>query len=392
LKKIIYLLLFLGFGYANELPLSEEKIELLKLKRQKISQDIDFQKNSWISPLILQASLNNSKDTLGNDSRTSSAGISWSQDVFRSGGILYSIENAEALGRTNLFGIDIEEANYLKQFYTLLSKIKRDTLKLQQSELVLKNRDIDLLIIKEKYKVGSADITELNRAGIDKKHSLSDLIAAKNLLQNEMHEIKQLVSNDKDIDQIILPDIDLISKSQYLNHHLELLKYEAKGESDNAALKTTRSSYLPKLTLNASYSYNDNTSDTYDYNGDNYRYGAMLSMPLDINYKSAVESDYLQMLQTKTTYLDRKVELEQEYEMRIDTIASYEEKIEVTNDMLKLYNELYGFTKSQVDAGYKSSFELESLKNSVDIEELEKEMQHYNILIEKISLYFDVKH
>ncbi|OHE05130.1 MAG: hypothetical protein A3G74_00560 [Sulfurimonas sp. RIFCSPLOWO2_12_FULL_34_6] len=133
MKKIIYLLLFLGFGYANELPLSEEKIELLKLKRQKISQDIDFQKNSWISPLILQASLNNSKDTLGNDSRTSSAGISWSQDVFRSGGILYSIENAEALGRTNLFGIDIEEANYLKQFYTLLSKIKRDTLKLQQS-------------------------------------------------------------------------------------------------------------------------------------------------------------------------------------------------------------------------------------------------------------------
>lgn len=77
--------------------------------------------------------------------------------------------------------------------------------------------------------------------------------------------------------------------------------------------------------------------------------------------------------------------------MRFATIADYEEKISVAEEMLKLYNELYGFTQSQVEVGLKSSYELESLKNSLDIQQLEKEMQIYNILIEKISLYFDVK-
>lgn len=390
MKKLLYLLLFAGVCYADELPLNEQKVELLKLKREKILQDIDFEKNSWISPLTLWTSINNTKDNLSNDIKTKSAGLDWNQDIFRSGAIEYSIEKAEALGKTNMLGVDIEESNYLKRLYTLLCQIRRDTLKLKQSELILKNRDIDLFIIKEKYKAGSTDITEFNRAGIDKKHSQSDVIAAKNTLQNEIHALKKIIKNEN-IDLIRLPDIELISKEEYLKNHLELLKYEAKDESEEAAWKVTRSSYLPKLTLNASYGYSDIKSDIYDRDGDNYRYGAMLSMPLSINYKSAIESDYLQMLQTKTTYLDQKLELEQEYEMRVESIDSYNEKTEVAKEMLKLYNDLYSFTQSQVNAGYKSSFELESLKNSIEIEELEKEMQFYNILIEKISLYFDTK-
>lgn len=390
MKKLLYLLIFAGVCYSEELPLTEQKVELLKLKREKILQDIDFEKNSWISPLTIWTSINNAKDTLGSDSKTKSAGVDLSQDVFRSGAIEYSIEKAEALGKTNMLGVDIEESNYLKRLYTLLCQIRRDTLKLKQSELILKNRDIDLFIIKEKYKAGSTDITEFNRAGIDKKHSQSDVIAAKNTLQNETHELKKIIKNGN-IDSIKVPDVELISKDEYLKNHLELLRYEAKDESEEAAWKVTRSSYLPKLTLNASYGYSDAKSDIYNKNGDNYRYGAMLSMPLSINYKSAIESDYLQMLQTKTTYLDQKLELEQEYDMRVESIVSYNEKTKIADEMLKLYNDLYSFTQSQVNAGYKSSFELESLRNSVEIEKLEKEMQHYNILIEKISLYFDTK-
>lgn len=390
MKKIFYILISLGLAVGDSLPLSEEKIEILKLKREKAIKDADIGGKKWISPLTIFTSINKSKDISDSDIQTKNAGVDWSQDIFRSGGILYSIEKAKALGKVNMLSVDIEEASYLKKIYTLLSQIKRDTLKYKQGELTLKNRDIDLLIIKEKYKVEIADISELNRATIDRETSRTNLITIKNILSNEVHELKKL-TGDENFEAISLPDIKLISKSDYLKQHLELLKYNAQDENDNAMWKVTQSSYLPKLTLNASYGYSDSKSALRDYSGDNYRYGAMLSMPLDINAKAEVESNRLQLLQTKVSQLDRKHELEEEYEMRFATIADYEEKISVAEEMLKLYNELYGFTQSQVQVGLKSSYELESLKNSVDIQQLEKEMQFYNILIEKISLYFDAK-
>lgn len=390
MKKIFYILISLGLTFGDSLPLSEEKIEILKLKRQKNAQDVDVEKNSWISPLIFSASLNNNKDETYKESQTKNAAINWNQDIFRSGGIFYTIEKAEASGQANMLNIYMQEANYLKKIYTLASQIKRDTLKYEQSELILKNRDIDLFIIKEKYKAGSTDISELNRATIDRDHARTDLIAAKNLLRNEQYELKKLAGYKK-IETIILPDIALISKSEYLKQHLELLKYQAEDKSQSAIYKIAQSSYLPKLALNASYGYTQSSGDIVDRDGENYRYGAMISMPLDINAKSAIESERLQLLETRLTQIDRKLELEQEYEMRFATISDYEEKIVVAQDMLNLYNELQTFTQSQVDVGLKSSYELDSLKNSVTIQELEKEMQFYNILIEKISLHFDTK-
>lgn len=391
MKKIFYILISLGLAFGDSLPLSEEKIEILKLKRQKNAEDVDVEKNSWISPLIFSASLNNNKDAAYKEIQTKNAAVNWNQDVFRSGGIFYTIEKAEASGQANMLSIDIQEANYLKKIYTLASQIKRDSLKYEQSELMLKNRDIDLFIIKEKYKAGSTDISELNRATIDRDHARTDLIAAKNLLRNEQHELKKLTGYKK-IETIILPDIALISKSEYLKQHLELLKYQAQDKSQSALCKITQSSYLPKLALNASYGYTQSGGDMVERDGENYRYGAMISMPFDINAKSAIESERLQLLETRLTQIDKKLELEQEYEMRFATISDYEEKIVVAQDMLNLYNELQTFTQSQVDAGLKSSYELDSLKNSVTIQELEKDMQFYNILIEKISLHFDTKH
>jgi hypothetical protein len=60
--------------------------------------------------------------------------------------------------------------------------------------------------------------------------------------------------------------------------------------------------------------------------------------------------------------------------------------------MTDMYNELYSFTQKQVKTGFKSQYELQSLGNSLEIQTLEKKIQNYNILIEKISLYFDIRH
>ncbi len=390
MKKLAAVILIAGSLLGNELPLSQEKAELLKLKREKIQEDIERGKSAWISPLTLSFSINKNRDASDGESEVKSAGVALNQDIFRSGGIHYAIDQVKASGEANLLGVDIEEAAYLKQIYTLKAQTERDLLRHQQNELTLKNRDIDLFIIKAKYKVGSADISELNRATIDRDSARTELIVIKNTLRSDVYGLKKLVG-ETNTENITLPEIPLISESTYLQGHLELLQYNALDRSDNAAWKVTRSTYLPKLTVNGTLGYSDYQGDIAEYSGDTYSYGAVLSMPLDINTRGTVASGKLQYLQTKTAELDRRLELRQEYAMRFNTIADYEEKIGVAEEMITMYDELYRFTEKQVKAGFKSAYDLESLGNSVKIQKLEKEIQGYNIMIEKISLYFDTR-
>ena len=77
--------------------------------------------------------------------------------------------------------------------------------------------------------------------------------------------------------------------------------------------------------------------------------------------------------------------------MRVASIGDYEEKIGVAEEMIAMYDDLYTFTENQVKAGFKSSFDQESLGNSVQIQKLEKRIQQYNIQVERIALYFDTR-
>jgi len=375
---------------AETLPLSEQKQELLKLKREQVKEQTGTGKTSWVAPLMLSLSYTRSRDAAGSEGGLASAGVSWDQDVFRSGGIYYTVEQADASGKANLLAVDLEEAAYLKQAYTLKAQVERDRLKLQQSELTLANRDIDLMITRAKYKVGSADISELNRVTIDRDSARSDVIVVRNSLRSEVFELQKLLGS-RGVDTVALPEFPLVPRDVYLQNSLELLQYTAQSRADTAAWKVTRSAYLPTLSVNAGYGYNDYRGDSLDYHGDRYSYGAVLSMPLDINGRGTVEASRLQSLQTQTAQIDRKMELEQEYDMRAATIGDYEEKIGVAEEMIAMYDDLYTFTQSQVKAGYTSSYDLESLGNSVQIQKLEKQIQHYNIQIERIALYFDTR-
>lgn len=377
--------------FAVEPQMSELKAELLDLERQQIMENMSAEENSWISPLFLSGSINKNHDSSTNvDSESKNIDISWSQDLYRSGGIASSIEQARASGESNLLGIDREEANYFKQIFTLKAQIERDSLKLKQIGLTLKNRDIDLMIIMKAYKVGNKDITDLNRATLDKESVRTTLIESKNILQNQKYELKKFISGKK-IETVTIPSIPMIRKEEYLRDHLELMQYDAQATSDNARYKTTKASFLPKLTFNSSVGYRDYSGDGLGLDGKNYNYGLTLSMPLDWNEKATNKSSRLQYLKTKTAALDRKAELEKVYDSSMATIDSIQEKIVVAKEMVKQYQELYTMTKAQVKAGFKSTYDLESLGNSVEIQKLEQKIQHYNILIEKISLYFDTK-
>ena len=390
MKKTLLLLSLLSLVYADENPLSSQKQEILNLKRQQIENDIQSAKNSWITPINLSATTSKNSGTAQNSYEIQSSSINWNQDLFRSGGIYYTIKGANATGAANLLGVDIQEATFLKQIYTYKAQILRDTLLLQQDRLTLKNSDIDLLMIKAKYKAGLADITQLNQTTLSRDTARTNLITAKNALLSETYELKKLI-NDENIETILIPEIPLLTLDEYLQNNLELLQYDKQNEAEEASWKTKRSSYLPKLTFNGSYGVEKYDGNIMTYNGTAYNYGVTLSMPLDINTQSSLESSRLQYLQSKSSQSDRKMELKEQYAEHLNNIQDFKEKIGVADEMTQMYSELFTFTKQQVITGFKSKYDLESLGNSLQIQTLEKKIQNYNIIIEKVALYFDIK-
>ncbi len=387
-----YLLLCLSLGsllFAQS-PLSPEKSKLFRLKRQKLHADADKLQNSWISPLSVQAGWQKSVNAGKFGGSTSSIGVRLNQDIFRSGGIWYAIDYAKAFAQVAKLGIDIEEASMLKRLYTLKVQIARDALKLQQSKLLIQNRDIDLKIIKDNYKAGDSDISQLNRATIDSDNARTTLINARNILQDERYELQKLIG-DKDIKKLTIPDIPLVDKESYLKKNLEILRLKKQIKTDLSLYKTTRAKYLPKVTLSGNYGYSRFRGDFQNYDGTEYNYGAQLSLPLDINTKNDLQSNKITYIQSKLNLQDKKWEFDKEYRKHIDTIKDTKEKIILSRKMLKMYDELYRFTASQVKAGLKTKLDLASLQNSREIQKLEQKIQKNNILLEKMALFFDLK-
>ncbi len=389
MRKLTLFLLICSFVMADS-PLSYEKEKILELKRQKLKADADKLKNSWISPLNISVSKNRSVSANDMDSRATTAKISLNQDIFRSGGIWYAIDYAKAFKEVQKLGIDLEEAADLKQIYSLKTKIKRDELKLKQSKLILKNREIDVEIVKERYKAGDADISELNRVTIESDNARTSLINIQNLLRNEYYELKKIVG-EKNIKRLRIPKIPLVDKKSYLSSHLQLLRFDKQIKSDLAKYKAVKSSYLPKVVLNGSYGYSKIEGNFQNYESDEYSYGIKLSMPLNYNSKNDIESSKIAYLQSKLAKTDRQKELEYEYDKHLFNIKDYKEKIKVAKRMIKLYDELYDFTDLEVKAGMKTKLDLKSLNNSLKIQKLEQKIQEQNIILEKISLFFDIK-
>jgi outer membrane protein TolC len=386
MKKLI----ILGFGLSFALAsvLSDTKEKNFKTQEDKIKKDTVVLEKSWLSPATLSLGVTHNKSVNDINSIKANAQVSWSQDLFRSGGIKYAIEYAKNIGIYNLSTLKQSKLSLIKQAFTLKAEIIRDELSLKQAYLQLKNREIDLKIIKDKYIAGSSDISTLNRALLDRDSQENTILTLKNSIQTKKFELKKISNKDFEV-----PNIELISKEEYLKNHIDIKVLKDKSESDYFYEKYLNASYLPKLTFSTSAGYvnNDSDKDTSDYDGFEYSLGLTFSMPLDYNRKANLESCKLNYIKSKLDIKDKKEALIQNYDEVVANINSYKSKIEVSNRIKNSYEELLSSTQAQFSAGLKTNLDVESLSNSLEIQKLEIAIQRKNIVIEKIALYFDIK-
>jgi outer membrane protein len=385
MKKIITLNLIVSLSIAS--VLNDTKDKIFNAESNKTKEDTKVLKYKWISPARIQMSYTkNTKNKITTDIKTIQ--ISWNQDIFRSGGIYYAIKYAKALGIYNLDLIKQQKLNLIKQVFSLKIQILRDKLLLKQNELKLANLEINVKVTKDNYLAGNADISDMNNILVQRDTQKMANLNLKQKIQQEIRELKKLTNKNFN-----LKEFPLITKEEYIKQNIAIKTLDAKSKSDYLKTKKITTSYLPKFTVNlqASHSDYDSEIDKQDYSDKPWSAGVTLSMPLDINYKANIQSAKINYLKSKFDIQDKINELSQKYDEVIENINILKEKIKIAKQIKKSYETLYNVVKEQFKAGLKTSYDVQSLKNSLQIQNLEVKIQKYNILLQKIDLYFDVK-
>lgn len=385
MKKISVLtalVLFPLISFANESQiLSDTKQEIIKLKQKQIKEKQKDNKYDWISDANINASIQKDED----DSTSKDYNISISQDIFKFGGITSQIDYANQLKKMESLDLDISTKEDLSTLFSYLVDVKINDISLEQNKLYLLNSQIDIRSKQSEYKAGELGISDLNEA-IMTKNELSDTQKELNLTKLvNINSIKEYTN--KSYKEIEIPDVKLMSKDIYLENASSVNYVKLDIDVNNSLYKIKKSDYLPTLALTGQYGYQDSSSIEGD---DYYNYGLNISMPLSYTASNDIE-------QTKLDYLISQKELSQEltsskatYDEVVLSIKSYEDRINLALNDIKLYSQLLEVNEEEYKAGYKTLDDVETIKNSKMIRELDIKSYKLNIQKQILKLYFKV--
>ena len=126
---------------ANEAEvLTETKQQIIDLTQKQINENEKINKYDWLSNITLDASISRDED----DDQSEYYSASFSQDLFKFGGITSKMEYAKELRKFQILELNMNTKTDIDSLYSLLIDIKLDTISLKQNLLNLKNSYIDI--------------------------------------------------------------------------------------------------------------------------------------------------------------------------------------------------------------------------------------------------------
>lgn len=390
MKKILVFPILCSFLFSNELDIvQKDKKELREIEKKVIQKNYESLKNDWVGNIDLNSNLSKSynfKDEISSDMNRST-GLSYSQSIFQSGGIEYSIQYAKEQLFSDLISWENENILILETIYETLLNIKKLRFQIEQSDYLLENKEIELVLKKIQYEAGKVDIIELNNAIISQNNQKKENISLKNSLKEKEFELSKY-TNLK-YNQIKLIDFKIPDKKKFLENSLNIRYENSKVQLLNTSYKQLKSSYLPQVKVSSSVNYQDNENEDNRTNG---TVGLSMTMPIfDITKDSKLEKSKLEVLKQKVNLQDLKNQLSYEYEQiltQIDTFESYETTIK---ENLKLYDDLILVNQSSNNAGMTSDYDLEILQNTKKINEYDLVINDINKKLQYSKLYFKTK-
>jgi outer membrane protein TolC len=378
-------------GSDETVLLSSEKQSLLRYEQDNIDAEHKKLRNDWIAPINLNGSYSNSKNAQGDyHSILGSVSASLSQDIFRSGGITYQIDYADAKQHARSIQLKKTIASLNAQIFNTLLTLKKNGYLLEQSNLRLKNKEIEIFIKHQLYDAGKVDITELNNALMAKSSELKTLSSLRYTIAQEHLELSKY--SDIDPSVVSLPTFSLIEKESYLKDQFDLAYNKSQSEALSRLYDVTTTKYLPSLALNATVGYQNYNARELptDYQGNYYTAGLSVNLPLSYNASSIIQEAKSAYLKESAATADKGREVEALYQQSLELIANYKDVIAITQQNLALYDDLITAIQAGVNAGVKTGYDLQTLKNTKAIEELEIRINEINIQIELAKLHFSL--
>ena len=403
MRKIIVYSLFCSLAFANNLDLlQKDKKESRELEKQYIESSYESLKNDWIGSIDFSSSLSQThsfsdeSDKNKSNKFGKSASIGFTQSIYESGGIEFTIQYAKDKFKYDLLSWENQNSQILQSMYDTLLEITKLKFQIIQGKYQLENKDIELIIKKIQYEAGKTDIVELNNAVMSKNIAYRDVISVENSLKQKELELAKYT--DLKYENIEILDFKPISKEDFLEKNFSLLKEDARVSILNSSYKIDRSKYLPKLTLNANARYSNTKDDFNNMLSDTRKEDSQstaslnFSMPLfDYNMSSKLQESKIEVLKQQTYLNDLKSDIESDFEQILTKIDTYEKISKSIDDNIKLYEDLIKANRVSNQAGMTASYDLEILENSKKINEYDLLINDINILQEYSKLYFKIR-
>ncbi len=369
--------------------ISDLKQEQFKYDYEKNKAEGSILRDSWIAPLQLNYKYSRSKP-LSRELTSQSAAIRMDQPIFQSGGIIYGIKFANASKLYSDYSIDVAKHKMIKDTVSILMQIKQVDLKEEAQKLQITNSQINLAQKTEQYLNGQLDSGFLDDAIIQVnsvKQALLDIQTSKEKLINQFS-----ILSDLSYENAKIPNLALISMDAFLEHNIVLKQNAAAIKKNGYYKNVTIAKYLPKVNLTAGYNWNDseqffggetvinNTSSYYDY-------GLRVNVPIDINTFRDIESIKIDYLKAQVVQKDKERELTALFSQVLHNIKNFDNKIALSNESMDIYKKLLDDTEELFLAGYKTQYDVDTLKNSLEMQKIDSKVYEIDKQLELLTLY-----
>lgn len=371
--------------------ISENKKEQFKYDYEKNEAESSKLRDSWIAPLNLNYSYSKS-NPYENKQTQQSAAIVMDQPIFKSGGIYYGIQFAEASRIYSNNFTDVSKRKLAKEAVSLLIQIKQMDLKISKQKLQIENSEINLAQKKEDYLNGQLDSGFLDSAIIERNiviQSLYDIETNKERVISKFNAI-----SDMEYDNAFVPELKLITQEEFLENNMVLSMSKSERNRNRYNKNITVSKYLPQINFVAGYNWKESQNQQYvpgataiSNETDYYNYGIRATLPLDINTFRDVESSKIDYLKSVIVIEDKKREQKAIFEQVMQNIDNFEKKKQLSVENRDIYEKLLEDTKALFSAGYKTQYDVELLQNSVDIQKIDVEIYEMDRQLELLTLY-----
>lgn len=390
-KPLIALLALYSFTYADatlDEYISQNKKEQFEYDYDKNEAESSKLRDSWIAPLNLNYTHTNS-NPYGQEQTSKSKSIKMDQSIFQSGGIYFGIKFAEASKIYSNYSIDVAKRKLIKDAISFLIQIKQMDLKSKKQNLLIKNAEINLEQKREGYLSGQLDSGFLDSAIIDRNvliQALYDIQTNKERVISRFNAI-----SDMKHENAVVPMLKPLSEKQFLEQNQNIVLGMSQSEivKNDYAKDLSVTKYLPRINATAGYNWDESDSayqfgpNTKEY----YSFGFRVTMPLDINSFRDVESSKISYMKSKLVIEDKKRELKALYEQVMQNIANFNKKIELSLENQEIYEKLLVDTQELYRAGYKTEYDVNLLKNSLDVQKIDGEIYEMDKQLELLTLY-----